>query len=126
MRKLKLEVDALAVETFETLSAMGEPGTVRAHGPSDTCPANNTCGANVTCGPQTCGIRACVIETDAYGCDGGTASAGCPVATAGCPSPSGALSCEGCTTRNYTNQGGDSCDYCMSFESDIPQRCPCP
>jgi hypothetical protein len=126
MRKLKLEIETLAVETFEPQAPQDGHGTVRAHGLTNTCPRNNTCGAVFTCGAQTCGDLYCVIETDAFGCDDGTASAGCPVATAGCPSPSGALSCVGCTTHNYTNQGGDTCDYCMSFGSDAPQRCPCP
>lgn len=119
MRKLRLEIDELAVESFATVSGLGQAGTVDAFGTQ----FGNTCGAVRTCGPQTCGQLVCVLDTD--GCGGGTV--GC---TAGCPTPecpqSGQMSCVGCTTFNYTANGADdSCGVCMSFESDSPQRCPC-
>jgi hypothetical protein len=31
----------------------------------------------------------------------------------------------GCTTFNYTQQGGDTCSFCMRRESDSPDRCRC-
>lgn len=120
MKKLRLEIDALTVESFATAAKMGQGGTVEAFGTQ----LGYTCGAEATCGPQTCGQLMCVIDTD--GCGGG--SVGC--ATPGCATPgcggSGQMSCVGCTTFDYTvDPGDDSCGACMSFESDAPQRCPC-
>lgn len=53
MRKLRLELDALRVESFETAAAGKEPGTVHAHAPptrrscdescGGTCPDDGTC-----------------------------------------------------------------------------------
>ena len=119
MKKLKLDVDELAVESFATVAGLSQTGTVEAFHTQ----FGNTCGAEATCGPQTCGQVAC--ELDTHGCGGASAgcSVGCP--TAGCP-PTGQMSCVGCTTFNYTVNGADdSCGHCMSFESDSPQRCPC-
>jgi len=119
MKKLRLEVDELAVESFATVAGMGQAGTVEAFGTQ----FGNTCGAVRTCGPQTCGDLICVLDTN--GCGGGSAgcSVGCP--TVGCP-VSGQLSCVGCTTYDYTaNAADDSCGFCQSFGSDVPQRCPC-
>ncbi|HET6229808.1 MAG TPA: hypothetical protein VFE05_06980 [Longimicrobiaceae bacterium] len=118
MKKLKLEIDQLAVESFTTSPGMEGHGTVQGFGTQ----FGRTCGAVNTCGPQTCGDMYCVIDTgDACG-----GTVGCPAPTVGCQPPSGMLSCVGCTTQNYTNAGGDTCDFCMSFGSDIPARCPCP
>ena len=121
MNKLKLQLDQLTVESFTTSLQAGPRGTVQAHATE----AGNTCEGVNSCGPQTCGELYCVIETDnanlcggSGGCTFGCASANCPV--------SGQLSCQGCTTYDYTVNGADdSCGRCMSFESDSPQRCRC-
>ena len=125
MKKLRLEIDALAVESFATDETLEAAGTVRGHGPNDTAPANYTCGAEGSCGPYTCGDLRCVIETDNYHCGIGTGTAATACGGCGTTNPSGQMSCVGCTTYDYTAGGGDSCDFCMSFYTDSPQRCPC-
>jgi len=120
MGKLKLVLEQLAVESFTTASGTSEPGTVHGYGTF----RGSTCGPERTCGPQTCFELLCVIETD-FPCGGGGGSAGCPPPTNTCPQASGQMSCVGCTTYDYTNHGGDSCNLCMSFYTDSPQRCPC-
>jgi len=85
MKKLKLEIDELRVESFTTAGRRARPGTVHGHD---------------TQGAATCA------------CD--------PGATVGT-----LLSCVGCTTYDYTQGGGDSCDYCMGILSASPQYCPC-
>jgi hypothetical protein len=121
MKKLKLQMDDLLVESFATASAAGPRGTVEAHNTF----RGNTCGAENTCGPQTCPPMYCVIET-AFPCGGDSlnCTVGCP--TPGCP-VSGQMSCDTtCTTYDYTaNLGNDTCGMCASFQSDSPQRCPC-
>jgi hypothetical protein len=127
MKKLKLELDALNVESFVTHARVAHQGTVEAHATF----RGNTCGAENTCGPQTCPPLYCAIETDnpcTTPCP--VISVGCPPGSAGCPSAgcpvSGQLSCVGCTTFDYTaNVADDTCGLCQSFGSDLPQRCPC-
>lgn len=125
MKKLKLQVDQLAVESFTTSAPAMPRGTVEAHGTF----IDNTCGPERTCGPQTCGDLYCVIGTDPINCgpSGASCPPPCPVPTInGCPT-NGQLSCVGCTTQDYTvDPGDDTCGFCMSFGSDAPQRCPCP
>ena len=124
MKKLRLEVEELAVESFTTSSHPRAAGTVEAYGTL----RGSTCGAVNTCGPQTCGDMYCVIETgDPLACGGGTGTCGTGGASAACATNNGALSCVGCTTQDYTvNLADDTCGLCQSFGSDIPQRCPCP
>jgi len=120
MKKLKLQLDELAVESFTTLETASQRGTVEAHNTF----RGNTCGPENTCGPQTCPPAYCVIETE-FPCGGDTlnCSAACP--TPGCPA-TGQLSCQECTTYDYTvNLAHDSCGACQSFGSEVPQRCPC-
>lgn len=123
MKKLKLQVEDLTVESFTTSDAAGLRGTVEAHNTF----RGNTCQAVNTCGPQTCLPAYCVIETgDPFACSGGCDTPACPPGSANCPT-AGELSCAGCTTHDYTvNPGHDTCGFCMSFGSDAPQRCPCP
>ena len=73
MRKLKLEIEALEVETFEPAAEREERGTVRGHltayyelcYPGDTW--QNTCTCEPTCNADTC-----------YNCgSAGCGSAGC-------------------------------------------------
>lgn len=125
MKKLRLELDQLAVESFTTSDPVMRRGTVEAH--NDTW-VGNTCGPERTCGPQTCGQLYCVIGTDPINCPAPsgafTCAAGCTVGTG---PTGGQLSCAGCTTQNYTaDLGDDTCGFCQSFGSDAPQRCPCP
>ena len=67
MRKLKLDMDALVVESFEAGGARERVGTVRGHGPlSQGCPVKFTeneyselmgsCGLECT---QSCGLTNC-------------------------------------------------------------------
>lgn len=121
MKKLTLQLDQLAVESFTTSAAMEPRGTVHAHATE----RGPTCGPENTCGPFTCGNVYCVKDTyDPEFCGGG-GTIGCPVGSLGCPPPSGQLSCDGCTTYDYTQFGGDTCDWCMSRESESPARCRC-
>lgn len=127
MKKLKLAMEDLAVESFATSQGDGPRGTVEAHGTQ----LGQTCEAMRTCGPQTCGAFICVIETgDPLGCGGGGTlgcpTPACPPATSTCPT-GGGFTCVGCTTHHYTpHAGDDTCGLCMSFGSDVPVRCPCP
>ncbi len=58
MRKLKLELDTLAVESFEAESACEARGTVAAHNPTN--PNAHTCDPLVgTCFGFTC-FRTCI------------------------------------------------------------------
>jgi hypothetical protein len=118
MKKLKLEIDELSVESFAIEAGLPMNGTVQGHYGTAF---GETCEAVATCGPRTCGPNVCVFETEAPCGD----TNGCPPGSVGCPA-SGQFTCDGCTSRNYTNEGGDSCDFCMSFYTDSPQRCPCP
>jgi hypothetical protein len=124
MRKLKLELEELAVESFVTSSPPRPEGTVEAYGTF----RGSTCDAVNTCGPHTCGDLYCVLETDSPDCGGGgTLNCGTANCTVGCATNNGALSCVGCTTYDYTvNLADDTCGFCQSFGSDVPQRCPCP
>ncbi len=61
MKKLRLELDNLQVESFATDRGEGDRGTVEGHistrctGGGMTCDAGNTCGDNATCGQNaTC------------------------------------------------------------------------
>ena len=116
MKKLRLEIEQLAVESFATAAATAPRGTVQAHGTQ----FDNTCGPENTCGPQTC-LDAYCVRTETFD---PCLSAGCPPCSGG-GGPTGQLSCVGCTTFDYTQQGGDTCSFCMSRESDSPERCRC-
>lgn len=116
MKKLTLQLDQLAVESFATAATPAPRGTVQAHGTV----FDATCGPENTCGPQTCLDVYCVKDT--FDPCGG--SAGCPPCSGG-GGPTRVLSCAGCTTYDYTLQGGDTCSFCMSRESDSPERCRC-
>ncbi len=118
MRKLRLGLEALAVESFATAERTDARGTVRAHATE----MGATCDPAPSCGPETCGGAYCIRHTDnANLCGGG--SGGC---SGNCTAPSGVLSCAGCTTFDYTaDLNADTCGFCMSRESDAPQRCRC-
>ena len=58
MRKLRLDLDRLSVETFETVNPEAVPGTVEAH--QQTNPHANTCDPLMgTCFGYTC-FRTCI------------------------------------------------------------------
>ena len=99
MRKMRLELDALAVESFAAAEAGAPRGTVRGHvslyyedcSPSETCDGGNTCAG--TC--QSCN------GTCVYSCH---ATCGCP--SGGCVGPSA-----GCDSTAW----GDVCDCEPTF-----------
>lgn len=118
MKKLRLALEHLAVESFATGEAMHPRGTVRAHATE----LGASCDPAPSCGPETCGDAFCIRHTDNINLCG-IGSGGCSV---GCTPPSGVMSCVGCTTFDYTvNANADTCGWCMSRESESPQRCRC-
>lgn len=121
MKKLRLQIEQLAVESFVTAQAAGPRGTVRAHATE----FGDTCDPAPSCGPETCGNADCIRQTDNLNlCGGGGGSVGCTMN--GCPSGTVLLSCAGCTTYDYTvNANHDTCGYCLSRESESPDRCRC-
>ena len=120
MKKLKLQVEDLAVESFTTAAAPEPRGTVRAHATE----FGQTCDPAPSCGPETCGGAFCIRHTDNIDICGG--SVGCPPGSAGCTPATGLLSCLGCTTYDFTvDLNADTCGFCMSRESESPQRCRC-
>lgn len=118
MKKLRLAIEDLAVESFTTSGRTEARGTVRAHATE----FGASCDLAPSCGPETCGNAFCIRHTDNVDvCGGGTG--GCSV---NCTAPSGQLSCAGCTTYDFTvDVNADTCGFCMSRESDAPQRCRC-
>jgi hypothetical protein len=120
MRKLTLAVEDLAVESFATSNGARARGTVRAHATE----LGDSCDPAPSCGPETCGAAYCIRHTDNVNVCGGGTGIGC--SGIGCSPPSGLLSCAGCTTYDYTaDLNADTCGFCMSRESDAPQRCRC-
>jgi hypothetical protein len=71
MKKMKLDCEALEVESFGTGKPAGEQGTVHGHATQwVTCPGRETCGRDETCAGTsaptgdtcyTC-LQSCVIE----------------------------------------------------------------
>lgn len=75
MRKLRLELDALRVETFDTMSPGGARGTVNGRvysEPGNTCADScNECHPNYTPGnsdPYSCADFSCVYSCANYPC----------------------------------------------------------
>lgn len=121
MKKLRLNIEQLAVESFTTSLSPQPRGTVQAHGTV----IGDSCGPERTCGPETCGELYCIPHTENPNVCGGGGTGGTGGCSFGCP-VSGQMSCDGCTTYDYTvNPAHDSCGLCASFESDSPQRCRC-
>jgi hypothetical protein len=72
MNKLKLQMDDLRVDSFETTPAAKEKGTV--FGEQCTCPTQCTCPGCPTCDQScngTCGGVSCAYSCD-YSCQVGT------------------------------------------------------
>jgi hypothetical protein len=82
MGKLRLELDALTVDTFAPAEAAGANGTVHGHASLywEDCQPSETCeGAGWPCGPteQSCNGTCHQHSCHPGGCGGGT-SVGCP------------------------------------------------
>jgi len=79
MRKLKLELDALAVESFEPDAETEEPGTVRGYLSAyyEVCYVDDTWQATCTCEP-TCNAQTC------YTCGTNCGTCGEPACTGTC------------------------------------------
>ena len=90
MRKLKLDLDALTVESFEPSKEKSEAGTVRGYLSAyyELCHEGDTWQGSCTCEP-TCNEQTC------YNCGSG----GCN--TAGCPNTNYTCSC-GCAQISDT------------------------
>lgn len=91
MNKMKLELEALVVESFDTGEAKGARGTVHAHA---TLRCTNYC------------------DTENFTCDGAATCAGeytCDRAVNTCM-----LSCGACTTERCGGGGGELTDGCVS------------
>lgn len=103
MKKLRLSLDDISVDSFATLSTRVRTGTVAAHDNSNTTCFQIICDCSGhTCDP-TCG-NSC----------NGTCHASCNGTCNGCPNPSDNGTCVGWTcegTCGYTCEG-ESCDYC--------------
>jgi hypothetical protein len=63
MKKVKLNLDALAVESFALVTETEEKGTVAAHAPSGRPYSCNTCAA--TCQTMAC---ACPVSNGVLSC----------------------------------------------------------
>lgn len=69
MRKITLDLDALAVESFETAADAAERGTVVGHGPTDNGP---NCDGSIA--------DACVTGLCTFDCDPTYSPEACPTA----------------------------------------------
>lgn len=79
MRKLRLDIDDLAVESFETREGAEERGTVHGHWPTQYCVSNRCSGADpITC-PES-------LDTLCYDTCGGS----CPGCSGECTWTQGA------------------------------------
>jgi hypothetical protein len=65
MKKLRLELDALEVESFEVARTEPPTGTVHGHNTATQCNTSpdRTCAEQMTCGPNTC-IQWCTLAFD--------------------------------------------------------------
>lgn len=103
MKKLRLSLDDISVESFATLPARARTGTVAAHDLSDT-----TC-QQIICDCITNGFEHTCQNTCGNSCDG-TCYASCNGTCNGCPDPSANGTCAGWTCEGTCD--GESCDYC--------------
>jgi hypothetical protein len=84
MRKLKLHLDALAVESFDTASLLGRPGTVRGN---DTTATNE-----VSCYYTVCETDcSCLAASNCC-----TPDSECCLTDVPCPDPTHYATCLGC------------------------------
>ncbi len=118
MNKLKLVLDELAVESFETVAQDAGVGTVRANDVS-----NQRCQSQASCLPDTCIGQSCV-DTEC-GCgptEGQTCYINC-TASAGtsCNAPCG-FTCDGANSCNPYNSCDQTCWQGCAFSDVYP---PC-
>lgn len=106
MKKLSLDLDQLAVESFDTSEARRSMGTVRGHGLTDTTCMQMICdcptGSGDTCEAQYCSGDTC--DTCYDSCNGGCGTVSptqgsqhtCvrPSCYNSCPGTCGALTCD--------------------------------
>lgn len=109
MKKIRLELDSLAVESFDTSPVHTERGTVRAHGTRSE-PVDHLETQFTYCGTCFC------LGTDNTAC-GQATCATCPPPPTAAGDPTCAVASCGLT---YCV---DTCDLCASFITDSPQRC---
>lgn len=95
MKKLKLEMDALKVESFDPAGGDGDPGTVRGYLTAyyELCYEGDTWQNTCTCEP-TCNAQTCYQ---------------CPPLTPACPPPTG---------------GGRTCTSFCCLITDNDPTCP--
>ena len=91
MRKLRLELDALQVESFQTASMDHAFGTV--HGEQDKVSGG---GATQCGGVQTCGDGCAVSKGPVTECGGVQTCGGCPVSAGAVTECGGVQTCGGC------------------------------
>ncbi|HVG46426.1 MAG TPA: hypothetical protein VM890_16900 [Longimicrobium sp.] len=80
MRKLRLELDALEVETFDTRAGIARPaGTVRAYDSDEPANTNNvmSCGGTCWLTPNVCGTCGGPTAFDPT-CEGNNLGCGAP------------------------------------------------
>ena len=97
--KLKLDLETLAVDSFDTASETAENGTV--FGEQCTCWTNCTCPGCPSCDNTACGQNTCGQHSCAASCNGTCAGYTC----AGTCDP---WTCQG-TTAQYTQCGDMMC-----------------
>ncbi|MBV9109966.1 MAG: hypothetical protein JO306_11210 [Gemmatimonadetes bacterium] len=113
--KLRLDVEALAVDSFATQSPVPGVGTVRGHDVSYRCGTTNACTDN-SCGAGTC-YPSCDIVCGSYKC-GGDSYPDCGSGGTSCAAPcvytcDGAASCDAANTCIASCDGVHSCaPYC--------------
>ncbi|WP_420127491.1 hypothetical protein [Longimicrobium sp.] len=111
MKKLRLSLDDITVESFSTLSPRLRLGTVAANQMSATTCQQIICDCTTQGFEQTC-------QTCGASCNG-TCDASCNGTCNGCPEPSANGTCAGWTcegTCGFTCNtcAGYSCEYCSA------------
>ena len=106
--KLKLHLEDLAVDSFDTSRPAQKEGTV--FGEQCTCWTNCTCPGCPTCDNTACGQHTCDASCN------GTCAASCN-GTCNCPAPSGWETCGG-----FTCDGGWNCGY-TALQTNCDQIC---
>ena len=109
MSKLKLQLDDLAVESFDTTAPRKEKGTV--FGEQCTCATNCTCPGCPTC-DHTC----------AYTCDDATCP-NCPTCAASCNGTCAGATCDGSCDCTAEASCYGTCWDCYNSSAGFPCFC---